>query len=62
MDPKVSSKFIYENSTDVFIDDKNVESAVELVIISYKRNNALWLCNYTDIQGSQTTWRVDVHY
>lgn len=62
MDPKVSSKFIYENSTDVFIDDKNVESAVELVIISYKYNNALWLCHYTDIQGSQTTWRVDVHY
>lgn len=41
MDPKVSSKFIYENSTDVFIDDKNVESAVGLVIISYNHNNAL---------------------
>ena len=32
MNPKVSSKFIYENSIDVFIDDKSIESAAELVI------------------------------
>lgn len=32
MNPKLSSKYIYENSADVFIDDKSVESAAELVV------------------------------
>lgn len=41
MDPKVSSKFIYENSTDVFIDDKNVESAVELIFREVKQHGGL---------------------
>lgn len=33
MNPILSSKYVYENSTDVFIDNKNIESAAKLVLI-----------------------------
>ena len=31
MNPKLSSKYVYENSTNVFIDGKGIKSTAELV-------------------------------
>ena len=35
MNPKLSARYVYENSTDVFIDGKSIKSTAELVGMHY---------------------------
>lgn len=41
MNPKLSSQFVYENSSDVFIDGKGIESATELIFKEVKSHGGL---------------------